>query len=120
MNGMNYDCIALVQSVTLILLEDDSFDLLSRRDQFDFHDPTKDAKFENFVDEVLADSYSDIQVFGMSNELINDVISRFPELQNLSSLGIDLKDDLKQMYSFFDQSHPPDSLRPENNLITGK
>ena len=103
-----------------MMLEDESFDPISRKDQFDFHDPSRDAIFEDFVDEVLADSYSDIQVFGMSNELTNDVMTRFPDLQNLSSLGSDLKDDLKQMYSFFDQSHPPNSLRPGNNLITGK
>ena len=117
---MNYDWIPLVQMVKLLLLDDESFDLLSRKDQFDFRDPTKDAKFEHFVDEVMAETYSDIQVSGICNDVADDVIARFPDLKNLSWLGNNLRDDLKEMYTLFDQSHPPNSLRKENNIITGK
>ena len=117
MTGMNYDWIPSVQFIKLLMLDDDTFDLLSRKDQFDFRDPTKDAKFEHFVDEVMAETYSDVQVLGICNDVTDDVIVRFPTLSLTSN---NLKDDLKDMYSLFDQSHPTNSLRKENNLITGK
>ena len=110
----------LGQSVKLVLLADESFNLLSKRDQFNFCDPQNNVKFDQFVREVPENVYSDIQIKGICKDLANEVTSKFPDLKNLNWLGISLDDRLMKMYHFFDQSHPALSLRKENNLIKGQ
>ena len=108
----------LAQLVKLQLLEDKSFDVISRKDQIiDLQNREKeqDACFS------LENGQIDIEINVMEAGLDgigNNVISKFAHLHDFAV--VDFKVDLQKMYTFFSQFHPHDGIQSGGNLITGK
>ena len=107
----------LAQLIKIMLLENQAFNVISRKKQImELQESAKepDACFS------LENGQTDIDINevdeGGLDGIRSSVISKFNDIHDF---GVDFKVDLQKMFAFFNQFHPKDGMQSGGNLISG-
>ena len=102
----------LCQSVTLQLLEDETFDIFALQQRLKAKRiQNNDAQFSVTIEQLPEPNFNDLELKGIQ-DVASKVMSRY-------SVGSEFATDMKTMYNFFQFVHPKDDVQDKTNLLTG-